>query len=67
MLGYIDLVKMDAPVWKNSMCNELGRLYQGGGKHAGTDKIELIFHNDKPKYRRATYVIEVCNIRPQKI
>ena len=28
-LGYRDLVKMDLPVWKNSMCNELGRLYQG--------------------------------------
>ena len=25
ILGYRDLVKMDAPVWKNSMCKELGR------------------------------------------
>ena len=29
ILGYRDLVKMDAPVWKNSMCNELGSLSQG--------------------------------------
>ena len=28
-LGYIDLVKMDALVWENSMCNKLGRLSQG--------------------------------------
>ena len=28
ILGYRDLVKMDAPLWTNSMCNELGRLYQ---------------------------------------
>ena len=28
-LGYIDLVKMDAPVSTNSMCNELGSLSQG--------------------------------------
>ena len=26
ILGYRDLVKMDAPVWTNSMCNELGHL-----------------------------------------
>ena len=29
ILGYRDSVKRDPPVWKNSMCNELGRLYQG--------------------------------------
>ena len=29
ILRYRDLVKMDAPVWKNSMCNKLGRLSQG--------------------------------------
>ena len=29
ILGYRCLVKMDALVWTNYMCNELGRLYQG--------------------------------------
>ena len=29
ILGYRDLFNMDAPVWANSMCNELGRLSQG--------------------------------------
>ena len=29
ILGYRDLVNMDAPVWTNAMCNELGRLLQG--------------------------------------
>ena len=32
----------------------------------GTDTNEFIFHKDKPKYRRATYVRAVCDIRPQK-
>ena len=66
LLVYRDLVKMDASVWSNSMCNELGRLSQGEGKNAGADTIEFIFHKDKPKYRRAAYVRAVCNIRPQK-
>ena len=35
-------------------------------KHAGTDTIKFIFHKDKPKYRRATYVRAVCDIRPKK-
>ena len=44
ILGYIDLFKMDAPVWTNSMCNELGHLSQGWKKHAETYAIEFIFH-----------------------
>ena len=67
ILGYRDSVKMDPPVWKNSMCNELGRLCQGWKSHAGTDTIEFIFHKDKPKDRRATFVRVVCNIQPQNI
>ena len=67
ILGYIDLFKMYAPVWTNSMCNELGHLSQGWKKHAGTDTIELIFHKDKPNDRRATYVRAVCDINTQKI
>ena len=57
---------MDAPVWTNSMCNELGCLSQGWKAHAETDKIVFIFYKDKPKERRATYVRAVCDIRPQK-
>ena len=66
ILGYIDLVKMDPLVWKNSMCNELGSLSQGWKAHYGTDTIESIFHTEKPKDIRETYVRAVCNIRPQK-
>ena len=57
---------MDAPVWKNSMCNKLGRLHQGWKARVGTDTIELIFHKYKPKDRRSTHVRAVWNIRPQK-
>ena len=35
-------------------------------KHTGTDTIEFIFHKDKKKDRRATYMRSLCNIRPQK-
>ena len=35
-------------------------------KHTETDTIEFIFHKDKPKDRRATYVRAVCDIIPQK-
>ena len=67
ILGCIDLVNMDELVWTNSMCSELGRLYQGWKKHSGTDTIEFIFHKDKKNYIRVTYVRSVSNIRPQKI
>ena len=58
---------MDAPVWTSSMYNKLGHLSQDWDKHAGTDTIDFVFRKDKPKYRRATYVRAVCNIRPHKI
>ena len=29
IIGYRDQAKIDAPVWKNSMCIKLGRLSQG--------------------------------------
>ena len=66
ILWYRDLVKMGTLVWTNSMCNKLGCLSQGWKEHAGTDTMEFIFHKDKPKDIRATYVRSVCNIRPQK-
>ena len=56
ILGYRDLVKMDLPVWKNSMCNKLGRLSQGWKANTGTDKIEFIFNKDKPRDRREIYM-----------
>ena len=64
--GYRDLVKIDRPVWKNSMCNELVRLSQCWKTYDGTDTIEFIYHKDKPKDIRATYLRAVCNIRPKK-
>ena len=66
ILGYRDIVNMDAPVWTNSICNELGRLSQGWKKHAGTDTIEFVFRKEKPKEIRSTYVRVVCYIRPHK-
>ena len=39
ILGYRDLVNMDAPVWKNPMCNKLGCISHGWREHAGTDTI----------------------------
>ena len=65
-LGYIYLVKLDEPVWTNSMCNKLVLLSQGWKTHEGNGTIEFILHRDKPKYRRATYSRSVCDIRPQK-
>ena len=62
ILRYRDLVKMDAPVWTNSTCSELGRLSQGWKSYAGTDTIKFIIHKENPKDRRATYVRSVCNI-----
>ena len=66
ILGYRNLVKMDAPVWTNSMCNEIGRLSQGWKVNTGTYTIELIFHKYKPKDIRGKYVRAVCDIRPKK-
>ena len=48
------------------MCNELDRLSQGWKKHAGTDTIELILHEEKPKDINSTYMRALCNIRTQK-
>ena len=62
ILGYRNLVKMDAPLWINSMCNKFGRLSQGWKAHTGTDTIKFIFHDKKPKERRETYVRSVCDI-----
>ena len=67
IFGYRDLVNIDEPVWTNSTCNELGHLSRRWKKYAGTDTIQFIFHKDKPKYRKVTYVRAVCDIRPQKI
>ena len=58
---------MDAPVWTKSMCYKLGCLSQVRKEHTGADTIKFIFHKDKSKDRRATYVRAVCDIRPQKI
>ena len=50
ILGYRDLVKIDSPVWKNSMCNELGRLYQGWrleGSHQRKEKRKLQINRER--------------------
>ena len=60
-----DLVNMDEPVWSNSMCNKIGRLSQGWGKHAGTNTIDFVSYKDKPKDRREAYMRAVCGIIPQ--
>ena len=48
------------------MCNELGRLPQGGKTNSGTDTIEFVLHKDKSKEIKETYVKAVFDIRPQK-
>ena len=65
-MRYRDLVKMNELVCTKSMCKKIGRLSQGWGKHAVTDTIEFIFHKDKPKERRTTYVRAVYDFFPQK-
>ena len=62
--GY--LIKKDTQVWKNSICNEVGRLSQGWKAHAETDTIDFILHKDKPKDVKSTYVRAVCDTRPHK-
>ena len=66
ILGYRNQVRIDAPVWTNSMCNKIGRLSQGWKTHAVADTIEFIYCKYKSKDRKATYVRAVCNIIPQK-
>ena len=66
VLGYRDLLKKDAPLWKKLTCNELGCLSQAWEKYAGTDTIDFILHKEKPKYIKATYVREVYEIRLKK-
>ena len=65
-LGYRDQVKMDASVWTNLMCNDLGRLYQGWKQIIGTDTIYFIFHKYIQEDIRATSVGAVLNIRAHK-
>ena len=48
------------------MCNKIGRISQGCREHEVTDSIEFIFHKDKTKDIRETYVRAVCYIRTQK-
>ena len=40
--------------------------YPRDEKNVGTDTIQFIFHKNKPKYIKSTYVRAVCNIRPRK-
>ena len=40
--------------------------FPGMVKHAGNDTKEFIFHKDKPKCIRATYMRAFCDIMPQK-
>ena len=48
ILGYRDLVKMDTPVWEKKQCAmNLAAYPRGEKKHAGTEKIEFIFHKVK--------------------
>ena len=64
--GYRYLVKTNEPVLTKSMCYELCRMSQLCKTSAGTDTIDFIHHRDKVKYKRAIYVVAVCDTRPQK-
>ena len=64
---YRDLSKMYAPVWKNSMCNELGRISQGFTKTCRNWHNRVHLPQGKTKGQKGiTYVTAVCDIRPQK-
>ena len=63
ILGYRELVNMYAPVCNNCRCNKIGRLSQGWGKMQELTQ----YSSFQKKYRRATYLRAVCDIRPKKI
>ena len=57
------------PVWKESMCTELGRLSQGYRSTKGTDTIQFMDHEmikNIPSDRTVTYTRIVVDFKPQK-
>lgn len=66
-LKYSALMKIsDAPVWKQGMCNELGRLAQGYKDITGINTIYFIYKHQVPKGEKVTHGRIVCAIRPHK-
>jgi hypothetical protein len=66
-LEYRDLIKTsEAPIWKTSFGNELGRLSQGYKSIRGKDTIHFIPWSRLPKGKTPTYIRICCNYRPQK-
>ena len=66
---YPELLKSSkGDVWRNGMCNELGRLFQGYEPNGieGTNTCTWIHPNDMPKGRTATYLRVVVADRPMK-
>ena len=59
IFGYRDMVKIDAPVWKNQCETNLAAYPRDGKKHTGTDTIESSSTKKKQKDRRVTYVRSV--------
>ena len=48
------------------MFNEIGLFSQIWESHSGNDTMEFILHQEIPRGVKATYVQDICNIRPQK-
>jgi hypothetical protein len=53
-------------IWRRSFANELWRLFQGIGKHKGTDTCFFIKKSDDLKGRTYTNGLILCNYCPQK-
>ena len=56
----------EAPIWKQSLSNELGRLAQGIGDIKGSDCIDFIPKQQVPSNKKVTYANMVCDYRPLK-
>jgi hypothetical protein len=56
----------DGPVWIESSCEEIGRLFQGYKLIKGTNTCIWIRKCDIPRGKRATYLRIVCAHRPEK-
>jgi hypothetical protein len=56
----------DGPIWKESNCEEIGRLAQGYKDVKGTNTIVFINVKDVPRDRTATYLRVVSAMRPEK-
>lgn len=56
----------DGPIWIESACEEIGRLFQGYKTIRGTNTCFFIRKREVPRGKRPTYLRIVCAHRPEK-